>query len=138
MPRPVCSEHPHGRVRRDGYDGRHKEFIRWECVPGDFVSVLFWEGRSLTFVAEQAGHSVATLARHYAEVRDELEDQPRTLAAETINAAGKELKCAQFVRSAGTDERTPPAESRATTGVGDTGLEPVTSALSRRICVVKL
>jgi hypothetical protein len=25
---------------------------------------LLWEGRSLTYVAEQAGHSVATLARH--------------------------------------------------------------------------
>lgn len=35
MPRPVCAEHPNGRVRRDGYYGRHREFIRWECVPGD-------------------------------------------------------------------------------------------------------
>jgi integrase len=33
---------------------------------GAFVSLLLWEGRSLTYVAEQAGHSVATLARHYA------------------------------------------------------------------------
>jgi len=27
---------------------------------GSFVSLLLWEGRSLTYVAEQAGHSVAT------------------------------------------------------------------------------
>jgi len=33
--RPRCREHPLGRVRRDGYYGKHKEFIRWECVPGD-------------------------------------------------------------------------------------------------------
>jgi hypothetical protein len=29
---------------------------------GSFVSRLLWEGRSLTFVADHAGHSVATLA----------------------------------------------------------------------------
>ena len=28
---------------------------------GAFVSLLLWEGRSLTYVAEQAGHSIATL-----------------------------------------------------------------------------
>ncbi len=33
---------------------------------GSFVSLLLWEGHSLTYVAEQAGHSIATLARHYA------------------------------------------------------------------------
>lgn len=35
MARPACTEHPDGRTRRDGYYGRHKEFIRWECVPAD-------------------------------------------------------------------------------------------------------
>ena len=35
MPRPVCGDHPRGRVRRDGYYGKHKEFVRWECVPGN-------------------------------------------------------------------------------------------------------
>jgi hypothetical protein len=29
----VCRVHPRGRVRRDGYYGRYKEFVRWECVP---------------------------------------------------------------------------------------------------------
>ncbi len=35
MARPRCRKHPHGRVRRDGYYGEHREFIRWECVPDD-------------------------------------------------------------------------------------------------------
>jgi integrase len=51
---------------------------------GSFASLLLWEGRSLTYVAEQDGHSVATLARHYAGVIDELEDQPRVPAAQAI------------------------------------------------------
>jgi hypothetical protein len=42
-------------------------------APRSFVSLLLWEGRSLTYVAEQAGHSVATLARHYAGTMRELE-----------------------------------------------------------------
>lgn len=54
---------------------------------GSFVSLLLWEGQSLTRVAEQAGHSVATLARHYAGVLEELEDQPRVPAAEAIRRA---------------------------------------------------
>lgn len=54
---------------------------------GSFVSLLLWEGQSLTRVAEQAGHSVATLARHYAGVLEELEDQPRAPAAEAIRRA---------------------------------------------------
>jgi hypothetical protein len=33
---------------------------------GSFVSLLPWEGHSLTYFAEQARHSIATLARHYA------------------------------------------------------------------------
>ena len=53
------------------------------------MSLLLWEGRSLTFVAAQAGHSVATLARHYAGVIEELEDQPRTSASEAIRHARK-------------------------------------------------
>jgi hypothetical protein len=35
MPRPVCRDHPSGRVRRDGYYGKFREFIRWECVPSN-------------------------------------------------------------------------------------------------------
>ena len=54
---------------------------------GSFVSLLLWEGRSLTYVAEQAGHSVATLAKHYAGVMEDLEDAPQITADEAIRAA---------------------------------------------------
>jgi integrase len=54
---------------------------------GSFVSLLLWEGRSLPYVAEQAGHSIATLANHYAGVIRNLEDQPRVSAAEAIEQA---------------------------------------------------
>ena len=52
-----------------------------------FVSLLLWEGRSLAYVAEQAGHSIATLARHYAGVIRELETEPRRPAAQAIDEA---------------------------------------------------
>jgi hypothetical protein len=58
---------------------------------GSFVSLLLWEGRSLTYVAEQAGHSVATLARHYAGTMRELETKPRAPAAEAIRQAREEV-----------------------------------------------
>lgn len=58
---------------------------------GSFVSLLLWEGRSLTYVAEQAGHSVATLARHYAGTMRELENEPRVPAAEAIQNARDEI-----------------------------------------------
>ncbi len=106
--------------------------LRVHRLRGSFASLLLWEGHSLTYVAEQAGHSVATLANHYAGTLDELEDKPRTPAAEAINTARNELKCAQSVRTEETRPGEPNGESPATTEVGDTGLEPVTSALSRR------
>lgn len=43
--------------------------LRVYRLRGSFVSLLLWEGHSLTYVAEQAGHSVATLANHYAGAR---------------------------------------------------------------------
>lgn len=52
-----------------------------------FVSLALWEGRSLMRVADQAGHSVATLAKHYAGIIEELEDQPKVPAAEAIRRA---------------------------------------------------
>ncbi len=58
---------------------------------GSFVSLLLWEGRSLTYVAEQAGHSVATLARHYAGTMRELESKPRVPAVEAIRQAREEV-----------------------------------------------
>ena len=47
--------------------------LRRYRLRGSFVSLRLGEGRSLTYVAEQAGHSVATLTRHYAGVLRELE-----------------------------------------------------------------
>jgi integrase len=111
--------------------------LRVYRLRGSFVSLLLWEGRTLTYVAEQAGHSVATLANHYAGVLKELEDQPRTPAADAIRHARSELRCAQNVRSSQKGRGGEVGESPATTGVGDTGLEPVTSALSRRNRVVR-
>lgn len=35
MSRPICSNHPNGRVRRNGYYGKNKAYVRWECVPAD-------------------------------------------------------------------------------------------------------
>ncbi len=52
-----------------------------------FVSLLLWSGMDLVEVADQAGHSVATLARHYAGVIRELKGQPRVSAAEAIRQA---------------------------------------------------
>ena len=62
------------------------------------MSLLLWEGRSLTYVAEQAGHSVATLARHYAGVLRELEHAPRTPAAKAIRAARERISVATGLR----------------------------------------
>jgi integrase len=63
---------------------------------GSFVSLLLWSGEDLAYVAEQAGHSIATLARHYAGVMKELKGQPRVPAAEAIRrareAAGGQLQ----------------------------------------------
>lgn len=65
---------------------------------GSFVSLLLWEGRSLTYVAEQAGHSVATLANHYAGVLRELEGQPKKPAAEVIRKARDEVSASRATR----------------------------------------
>jgi len=52
---------------------------------------FLWEGRSLTYVAEQAGHSVATLARHYAGTMRESETEPGIPAAEGIRQAREQI-----------------------------------------------
>jgi site-specific recombinase XerD len=65
---------------------------------GSFVSLLLWAGEDLVYVAEQAGHSVATLARHYAGVIRELRDVPKAPAAELIWAARNEVTAARETR----------------------------------------
>lgn len=52
-----------------------------------FVSLLLWSGEDLVYVAAQAGHSVATLARHYAGVIAELRGQSKRPAADVIRDA---------------------------------------------------
>lgn len=65
-----------------------------------FVSLLLWEGRSLPYVAEQAGHSIATLARHYAGTIRELERRPRVPAAQAIVEARDAVSGTQIGRKA--------------------------------------
>jgi integrase len=67
---------------------------------GSFVSLLLWAGEDLTYVAEQAGHSVATLARYYAGVIKELHGQPKIPAAEAIRQARERISCTAGVRQA--------------------------------------
>jgi integrase len=52
-----------------------------------FVSLLLYEGRSVTYVAGQAGHTVQTLSDHYAGVLNELEDADRVSAEQAIRHA---------------------------------------------------
>lgn len=54
---------------------------------GSFVSLLLWEGRSVVYAAEQAGHSVAVLSAHYAGVIESLEREERVPAETAIRAA---------------------------------------------------
>jgi hypothetical protein len=60
--------------------------------------------RHVGATAENAGHSVATLARHYAGALDALEDQPRVPAGEASHQAREALECARSVRDAQTAE----------------------------------
>jgi integrase len=57
---------------------------------GSFVSLLLWSGEDLAYVAEMAGHSIATLAKYYAGVMAEMKGQPRVAAAEAIRQAREE------------------------------------------------
>ena len=52
-----------------------------------FASLLIWEGRPITYVAAQLGHSPAMTLRTYAHVFEEFEDVDRTSAEEAIQRA---------------------------------------------------
>lgn len=54
---------------------------------GSFASLLLYEGRPVTYVAEQTGHSIGVLSKHYAGVIARLESAPRVTADEAIRAA---------------------------------------------------
>jgi site-specific recombinase XerD len=62
---------------------------------GSFVSLLLWEGRSIAYVADQVGNSVAVLARHYTGVMRELEGEKRVPAAEAIKQARDRVAAGQ-------------------------------------------
>ena len=57
---------------------------------GSFASLLLWSGMDLVDVAEQTGHSVATLARHYAGTIKELKGKPKVPAGQAIREARAE------------------------------------------------
>lgn len=57
MPRPVCSEHPNGCVRRDGYYGRRMEYATLTGGPGKFV--LREKVRTLVRLAEGRSYRAA-------------------------------------------------------------------------------
>jgi hypothetical protein len=63
--------------------------LRPHRLRGSFVSLLLWEGRSVTYVASQAGHSLLTLSRHYAGVLSELEDSDIKVSAENAIRAAR-------------------------------------------------
>jgi integrase len=65
---------------------------------GSFVSLLLWSGMDVVEVAEQAGHSVATLAHDYAGVIKELKGQPKVPAAEAIRLARTEVALPKWRR----------------------------------------
>jgi integrase len=61
-----------------------------------FASLLIWEGRPITSVAAQLGHSPAMTLRTYAHVFEEFEDAEHTSAEEAIRAARGKLVPPQY------------------------------------------
>jgi integrase len=74
-----------GVERGRPYDLRHS-----------FASLLLYEGRSVIYVARQLGHDARLTLTRYGHVIDELEDEPRLLAEEAIQAA-REGACTRLV-----------------------------------------
>jgi integrase len=87
-----------GAARKAGVTGD----LRPYRLRGSFVSLLLWEGKSIGYVAEQAGHDVATLSSHYAGVLHDLEGSPRISAEEAIRQARSDAGLrSDYARSAG-------------------------------------
>jgi integrase len=83
-----------------------------------FVSLLLWEGQQLTQVASQAGHSLTTLAKHYAGVLEELEDQPHIAASQAIRQARERVAVGEAHLAVG-GARSPGDGQDGTSGQGD-------------------
>jgi hypothetical protein len=100
IPRPQrrpWSDHDWRNWRRRVYQPAAAAGVTGDLRPyrlrSSFVSLLLWEGRSVTYVAAQAGHSVQTLSRHYAGVLAELEDGDiRVSATDVIRTARQSVR----------------------------------------------
>lgn len=75
-----------GAARRAGVTGDMRPYR----LRSSFVSLLLWEGRSVAYVAQQAGHDVATLAAYYAGVLEETSDGVRVSAETAVEDARRE------------------------------------------------
>jgi hypothetical protein len=73
-------DHWRGRVFRGAKEAVGIEDATPYTLRHSFASLLIWEGRPITYVAAQLGHSPAMTLRTYAHVFEELEDADRTTA----------------------------------------------------------
>lgn len=94
MARPSCREHPQGRVRRDGYYGKHREFVRWECVPdnGDAPHYLRHDQMAASPARRRGAHPVSGAADGRGALRAEryvarAVSQPRFAQTSSVAAA---------------------------------------------------
>ena len=104
-----------------------------------FASLLLHEGRSVIYVARQLGHDPRLTLTRYGHVIDELEDQPRTDAEETIRQARVPHRVpSQFPRTTSTAARTTGGKPGNLSADGPSavvepaGIEPATSCLQSR------
>jgi hypothetical protein len=96
------------------------------------VSLLLWEGKSIAYVAEQAGHDVATLSTDYAGVLHDLEGSPRVSAEEAIRQSRSDAGLRSgYARSSRRSGRLSPGLPRFA-GKPSAGLEPATPSLPWR------
>jgi len=129
---------------------RRRAFARALTAAGDikatpyvlrhsFASLLLHEGRSVIYVARQLGHDPRLTLTRYGHVIDELEDQPRADAEETIRQARVPHRVpSQFPPALVTP--TGPAGGRTENLSADrpsatmepAGIEPATSCLQSR------
>jgi len=104
-----------------------------------FASLLLHEGRSVIYVARQLGHDPRLTLTRYGHVIDELEDQPRTDAEETIRQAlvphrvPSPFPPAHLTPAGPEGERTENLSAdRPSAVVEPRGIEPLTSCLQSR------
>jgi hypothetical protein len=100
---------------------------------GSFVSLMLWEGRSVTYVAAQAGHSLQTLPRPYAGVLAELEDGDVCISAtDAIRCARESVGRIGRKKRRGRRPRGSLSLDLALDRKPSAGLEPATPSLPSR------